>query len=707
MRWKYLFIFFVGVIFFSRVIFAQEDSLLPLQGIAKKNGVKLSNGDILVEIYDAPTSGNLLYTSTNDFLNVTSGGEYDIILGNGSQPLSLNYGQRYYMDISLNGVDMDFNGSERKVFMSNVGNISMTTPLRTNSTDTDDALNISRGGAFIGGNTVFNNFFNITTTTSAVRTNGTITVLSTLSPALSINGFNVSGSNAALSTNGTVTILSLLSPALSIQGFNVSGSNAALSTNGTVTILSLLSPALSINGFNVSGASAALSTNGTVTMGSTAVIQSTDADDALNVSNGGGNFRGQLGVQNYTSAPAFTVNYGFNISGASSALTTNGTVTILSLLSPALSIQGFNVSGSNAALSTNGTVTILSNDTDDALNVSSGSVFIRGGSAVANGYALSVNRTFNLTASGNTQIGGTLDADGGVDLGGGATSIVTITSPNGPTNVAVGEFYVDGSGSTNVSSSGIITLGINGEIRLGKRLNLSANGDPRWISADNVFNVTLAGGIEATGGLSVDGATDFNRFFNITPATSAVRTNGTVTILSLLSPALSINGFNVSGASAALSTNGSILVNNLFNVTASNGNTDIGGTLDVDGAVTLNSRASPAFSVNSGFNISGADSALRTNGTVTITNSAVNDALNLTSGGLSALGNVIVGNAESTVRNQVVIYDGGTDKCSLLVLFDETGADYFIYVNATNGFLSISNSSPTTCDEGQVVGRQT
>lgn len=540
---RFFLVFIVLLILFFPIALAQEDSLLPLQGIAKKNGVKLSSGNIVVEIYDSPTSGNLLYNSTTDFSNVISGGEYDIILGNGSQPLSLNYGQRYYMDMYLNGVDMDFNGSERKVFMSNVGNISTATPLHTNSTDADDALNISRGGTFLSGNVSINGTFNVTALNGTARIAGGVTILDgDVDSAL-----NVSSGGAFIGGN---TVFN--------NFFNITTTTSAVRTNGTVTILSTLSPALSIvSGFNVSGSNAALSTNGTVTMGSTAVIQSTDADDALNVSNGGGNFRGQLGVQNYTSSPAFTVNYGFNVSGSSSALSTNGTISILSLLSPALLINGFNVSGASAALSTNGSIL--------------------------------VNNLFNVTASnGNTDIGGALDVD------------------------------------------------------------------------------------------------------------------GAVTLNSRASPAFSVNsGFNISGANSALSTNGTI---------------------------TILSLLGPAFTINYGFNISGTSGNLRTNGTIAIFNPDVDDALNITSGGTSLRGNltvglrdggsagvfvneqgsILVGNASSTNEPNIKIFDGGTDNCGYLVLYDENGEPHYLYV-ATTGELMINTGQPSTCanTDGTKVGTQT
>ncbi|PIN79562.1 hypothetical protein COV16_03585, partial [Candidatus Woesearchaeota archaeon CG10_big_fil_rev_8_21_14_0_10_34_8] len=273
-----LIISIVIMLLHSLAVVAVEEHLLPLQGTITINGAKLSPGNLIIELYDAPTGGNLVYNSTNDFLNTVSGGSYDILLGNGTQPLSLNFGQKYYMDIYIEGTDVDFNGSERQVFMSTVGNISLTTPLTTTSTDTDDALNISVGGAFISGNFVINNTFNVTAASGNLNTAGKIQIENNdADDALNVTGgtfisgdtiinnfFNMSSTTSTVRTNGTLTITSLASPAFSLNGFNISGANAALETNGTVSLLSLISPAFSLNGFNISGADASLSTNGSI-----------------------------------------------------------------------------------------------------------------------------------------------------------------------------------------------------------------------------------------------------------------------------------------------------------------------------------------------------------------------------------------------------------------------------------------------------------
>src|SRR3989338_780649 len=355
------------IVLFSFAARAAEEHLLPLQGTARINGGLLPVGNLDIFIYDAASGGNLVYNSSTDFHGIIRNGRYDILIGNGSQPLSLRFGTKYYMDITMNSTDLDFNGSERQVFMSTVGNISLTTPLSTSSNDTDDALNISNGGSFFGGNISVNGTVNITAATGDIRTAGRITSLNTdtddavnvsggaafrgtvsivnitNTPAFSVNkGFNITGDGNGLSTNSTILSRGYTGtdPAFSINdGFNISGANQALSTNGSVTIDTPSGTPLSVNkAFNITNAGAILS-NGSLTidtplgfpvsvnkgfnitnaanviMNGTLRVRNSDTDDAVNLTDGGLVAKGQISIQNYTAGLAFTVNSGFNITG--------------------------------------------------------------------------------------------------------------------------------------------------------------------------------------------------------------------------------------------------------------------------------------------------------------------------------------------------------------------------------------------------------
>src|SRR3989338_10302533 len=129
---------------------------LALQGSAAGTGRGISAGsglgNITVEIWSAASGGSLLYNSTSDFWGALNNSRYDILLGNSSQPLSLNFSNTYYMELYINERELDFNGTERQVFQSSVGNITVDDPIKTTK-----SLNV-------------NDFFNVTETTSAVRT---------------------------------------------------------------------------------------------------------------------------------------------------------------------------------------------------------------------------------------------------------------------------------------------------------------------------------------------------------------------------------------------------------------------------------------------------------------------------------------------------------------------------------------------------------
>lgn len=118
-------IFFVvlaGVLLVSPFVFA--GNFIAFQGNVKEGGSALSSGNLSVRIYDAQTGGNLVYDSGNDFDGAISSGEYDVMLGNGSNELNLNYGQKYFLEMFVNGEGFTFNGNSRQVFESAVGNIS-------------------------------------------------------------------------------------------------------------------------------------------------------------------------------------------------------------------------------------------------------------------------------------------------------------------------------------------------------------------------------------------------------------------------------------------------------------------------------------------------------------------------------------------------------------------------------------------------------
>jgi len=101
------------------------DDLMALQGNVKK-GTSNVDGNLTVAIYDAYSGGSLIYNSTTDFNGAINDGKYDVMLGNGSNELTLEYGKFYYIELYVNNEKFTFNGSDRQVFQSSVGNINAT-----------------------------------------------------------------------------------------------------------------------------------------------------------------------------------------------------------------------------------------------------------------------------------------------------------------------------------------------------------------------------------------------------------------------------------------------------------------------------------------------------------------------------------------------------------------------------------------------------
>ncbi|MFA6022811.1 MAG: hypothetical protein WC781_01865 [Candidatus Pacearchaeota archaeon] len=120
----------VGVVIICSFLIATgvyaTDDLMALQGNIKQSGVNLASGNLTVYIYDAGSGGNLIYNSSGDFINSISAGKYDVMLGNGTQDLSLQYGGIYYFEMYVNGEKFSFNGNDRQIFQSSTGNISLS-----------------------------------------------------------------------------------------------------------------------------------------------------------------------------------------------------------------------------------------------------------------------------------------------------------------------------------------------------------------------------------------------------------------------------------------------------------------------------------------------------------------------------------------------------------------------------------------------------
>jgi len=136
----------VAVTVFSILVSATDD-LMALQGNVRQSGVNLDYGNLTVFIFDSMTAGNLVYNSTGDFNNSVVSGKYDVILGNGSRALTLEYGKLYYLEMYVNNEKFDFNGLGRQEFQSSVGQINGTVVNPFQINDSHLSLNINLSNA--------------------------------------------------------------------------------------------------------------------------------------------------------------------------------------------------------------------------------------------------------------------------------------------------------------------------------------------------------------------------------------------------------------------------------------------------------------------------------------------------------------------------------------------------------------------------------
>jgi hypothetical protein len=596
----------LAIALFAVPIVAPEDNLIPLQGTV--SGGTPTN--LTVAIYDAPTAGNEVYNSTTDFGTAinSSNGAFDVILGNGTNFLSLNYGTNYYMEMIIDGEELDFNGSERQVFQSNVGNLSVSTPIDTSSTITttstaDDALNATGGLTLAAG------------------------------------GFNVS-ENATLNTNGSLlvnlgasNIVRISNGGASVPVFNVSSGTSHFEANGPTPSAVFLGEVE----FNNIGEALNV-TSGTAWFENNVMIVNSDSDGALNVSAGGAYIGGILTMGGNLDVLGGTSTFG---SGSSNAiLTSNGgynlqlNVNDASGVPPSIVLdattldvqinEAFNVS-SVGNVRMNGSLLIENDDDDGALNLTSGGAWI-------NGSLYAIGASVMLEGSG----GITFDDNGaGINVGDGANTA---------------NFQSRGDNNLKLLGSGGATLELFDDENGGHTV-ITPSGSGIF-NFNNVFNITGTGGVTLSGDLSVDDSSDssivssggmeLSDSFNVSSAGNLI-TNGTVTM----------NGGDQDGE-LNLTQGGAWITNDFF----------AGGIVTLNDDVVLKSATAldalnvsaggaylgGALTTAGGFNVSDAGN-VKINGSMTIENSN-DDALNVSAGGAIITGNIDVGSRTLTTDSE-------------------------------------------------------
>lgn len=117
------------LIFFSilSIAAAARVQIMPFQGDAAQAGVPINNGNLNVSIYSTPTGGSPFFSEA--FPNSINSGRFDVVLGNTSTDLILNFSQIYYVDFEVNGVTIPtarqpfMNGMARGLFVDSTNQV--------------------------------------------------------------------------------------------------------------------------------------------------------------------------------------------------------------------------------------------------------------------------------------------------------------------------------------------------------------------------------------------------------------------------------------------------------------------------------------------------------------------------------------------------------------------------------------------------------
>lgn len=126
MKKRYAWVAVVGFFLWSLSGVLASETLVLQGNLYHLNGTPVSSGDLVATIYDSPSGGTLVWNSSDDLVGVIQGGQYDVLLGNntGTNPLTLQYGAFYYLELWANNEQFFFDGETRQMFQSSAGQIN-------------------------------------------------------------------------------------------------------------------------------------------------------------------------------------------------------------------------------------------------------------------------------------------------------------------------------------------------------------------------------------------------------------------------------------------------------------------------------------------------------------------------------------------------------------------------------------------------------
>ncbi len=506
-----------------------------------------------------------------------------------------------------------------------VGGTKFTVAQATGNTDIDGTLTVD-------GNATFNDNVNAT---NGLDVTGTLTVdtltvdgATTLSGNVDAqSGLDVTGSD--LTVGGTkftvddVTGNTDIDGTLTVDGNTTLGDdntadavtvNGGLSQTGTQQVrfsgnvdaqsgLDVTGSDLTVGGtkFTVDDVTGNTDIDGTLTVDGNTTLGDDNTADAVTV-NGG---LSQTGTQQVRFSGNVDAQSGLDVTG--SDLTVGGTKFTVDDVTGNTDIDG--------TLTVDGNTTLGDDNTADAVTVNgglsqtgtqqvrfAGNVDAQSGLDVT-GSDLTVGGTeFTVDeATGNTDIDGTLTVDGATTLSGNVDATNGLDVTGSDLTVGGTEFTVDeATGNTDIDG----TLTVDGNTTLGDDNTADAVTVNGGLSQTGTQQVRFAGNLDAQSGLDVTGSdlTVGGTKFTVAQATGNTDIDGTLTV----DGATTLSG-NVD-AQGGLDVTGSDLTvgGTKFTVAQATGNTDIDGTLTVDGNTTLgDDNTADAVTVNGGLSQTG------------------------------------------------------------------------------------------------------
>ena len=292
----------------------------------------------------------------------------------------------------------------------------------------------------------------------------------------------------------------------------------------------------------------------------------------------------------YTKGNSTTVKFSINDSGNTAIAGTLG-VTGAATLSSTLSLSG-------DATFNDADLTIKDSSTNTKFSVlsASGNTDIEGTLDAAGDFKINSNKFTVTAASGNTAVAGTLDATGDFKIN---TNKFVVTAGSGNTSMA-GNLTVSGTGSSSIG--GALTVGGNTIIdnatftlRDGTPTNkftIDTSGNTAVAGTLGVTGAaTLSSTLDVTGATGIDGDFDINtNKFTVAHASGNTLIAGTLGVAgaTTLESTISIGGATTINNGNFTIKDGSTPANNKFTVTAASGNTNIAGTLDATGDFKIN-----------------------------------------------------------------------------------------------------------------------